>query len=73
MKQGVSNIDGVHTTPFCSSDARRLSSRDLTENTYTYMERKDMVMETIQGNGETGLLTPLFEARLQYQSDKEGV
>ncbi len=30
-------------------------------------------METIQGKGETGLLTPLFEARLQYQSDMEGV
>jgi len=73
MKQEVSNIDGSHTTPLCSSDARRRSSRDLTENTYTYMERKDMVMETIQGRVETGLLTPLFEARLQYQSDKEGV
>jgi hypothetical protein len=33
------------------------------------MERKDMVMETIQGRVETGLLTPLFEAWLQYQSD----
>jgi len=30
-------------------------------------------METIQGNGETGLLTPLFEARLQYRSDMEVV
>ena len=26
-------------------------------------------METIQREGETSLLTPLFEARLQYQSD----
>lgn len=26
-------------------------------------------METIQGKGQTGLLTPLFEAQLQYQSD----
>ena len=26
-------------------------------------------METIQGKGETSLLAPLFEARLQYQSD----
>ncbi len=30
-------------------------------------------MDTIQGNVETGLLTPLFEARLQYQSEMEGV
>ncbi len=30
-------------------------------------------MNTIQGKGETGLLTPLFEARLQYQSDMEAV
>jgi len=28
-------------------------------------------METIIGTGESGLLTPLFEARLQYQSDME--
>jgi hypothetical protein len=27
------------------------------------------MMETIQGKGETSLLAPLFEARLQYQSD----
>src|SRR5215471_21321843 len=30
-------------------------------------------MDTIKGNVETGLLTPLFEARLQYQSDMEAV
>jgi hypothetical protein len=30
-----------------------------------------MFMDTIQRNVETGLLTPLFEARLQYQSDME--
>ena len=30
-------------------------------------------MDTIQGKGETGLLTPLFEARLQYRSDMEVV
>ncbi len=30
-------------------------------------------METIQGKGETGLLTPLFEAQLQYQSDMEAM
>ena len=30
-------------------------------------------MDTIQGRVETGLLTPLFEARLQYQSDREEV
>jgi len=28
-----------------------------------------MLMDKIQGKVETGLLTPLFEARLQYQSD----
>jgi hypothetical protein len=38
-----------------------------------YMERKARIMETIQGKGETGLLKPLFEARLQYQSDMEAV
>ena len=27
----------------------------------------------IQGKGETGLLKPLFEARLQYQPDMEAV
>jgi hypothetical protein len=32
-----------------------------------------MIMDKIQGNVETGLLTPLFEARLQYQSDMEVV
>src|SRR5258708_36847914 len=37
------------------------------------MERKQRMMETIQGKGETGLLTPLFAARLQYQSDIEAV
>jgi hypothetical protein len=30
-------------------------------------------MDTIQGKVETGLLKPLFEARLQYQSDMEAV
>ena len=30
-------------------------------------------MDTIQEKGEAGLLTPLFEARLQYQSDMEVV
>ena len=37
------------------------------------MERMDMIMDTIQENGETGLLKSLFEARLQYQSDMEVV
>jgi len=37
------------------------------------MERKEMIMDTIKGKGETGLLTPLFEARFQYQSDMEVV
>src|SRR5438132_12346062 len=31
------------------------------------------MMDTIQEKGEAGLLTPLFEARLQYQSDMEVV
>ncbi len=30
-------------------------------------------MDTITGKGETGLLIPLFEARLQFQSDMEVV
>jgi hypothetical protein len=29
-------------------------------------------VDTITGKGETSLLTPLFEARLQLQSDMEG-
>jgi hypothetical protein len=37
------------------------------------MGRKAMIMDRIQGRVETGLLNPLFEARLQYQSDMEGV
>jgi len=37
------------------------------------MERKERIMDTIKGKGETGLLTPLFEARLQYQSEMEVV
>jgi hypothetical protein len=31
------------------------------------MERKEIIMDTIKGKDETGLLNPLFEARLQYQ------
>jgi hypothetical protein len=30
-------------------------------------------MDPTQGRGETVVLTPLFEARLQLQSDKEGI
>jgi hypothetical protein len=37
------------------------------------MERKAILMDTIQGKVGTGLLNPLFEARLQYQSDMEVV
>ena len=65
----MSYVDGVHATPLGSGDARRLAGRDLTEHTYTCMERKERIMETTQGKGETGLLTPLFEAQFQYQSD----
>ncbi len=35
--------------------------------------RMDMIMDMIQEKVETGLLKPLFEARLQYQSDMEAV
>src|SRR5258706_16135200 len=31
------------------------------------------MMDTREEKGETGLLKPLFEARLQYQSDMEAV
>jgi hypothetical protein len=31
------------------------------------------MMETFRGKDETGLLTPLFEARLQYQSELEAI
>jgi hypothetical protein len=37
------------------------------------VERMDTIMETIEEKGETGLLKPLFEAWLQYQSDMEVV
>ena len=33
----------------------------------------DMLMETKEGKAETDLLTPLFDARLQYQSDMQEV
>jgi hypothetical protein len=41
------------------------------EKTHTCVKRKAMIMDTIQRNVEAGLLTLLFEARLQYQSDME--
>ncbi len=65
--------DGDNTAFLCSGDARRLAGRNLTRQTHMYMERKAMIMDTIQGKGEVGLLTPLFEARLQYQSEMEVV
>jgi hypothetical protein len=37
------------------------------------IERMDMIMDTIEEKVETGLLKPLFEARLQYQSDMEAI
>src|SRR5713226_9939577 len=43
------------------------------QNKHTYMKRKAIIMDTTKGKGETGLLTPLFEARLQLQSDMEVV
>ena len=43
------------------------------EQTHPCVERKAMIMDTIPRNVETGLLTPLFEARLQYQSEREEV
>ena len=33
----------------------------------------DMLMETKEGKAETDLLTPMFDARLQYQSDMQEV
>ncbi len=45
----------------------------ISQSTHMCMERKEIIMETIQRKGETGLLTPLFEARLQYQSDMDVV
>jgi hypothetical protein len=43
------------------------------EKTHTCIGSKAIIMDTIQGRVETGLLNPLFEARLQYQSDMEVV
>src|SRR5215467_2920696 len=37
------------------------------------MERMDMLMDTREEKMETGLLSPLFEARLQYQSDMDAI
>src|SRR5260370_35691013 len=45
----------------------------LARRTQACMERMDMIMDTIEEKGETGLLKPLFAARLQYQSDTEEV
>ena len=58
-----------YTTLLC--DARRLSGRDLTE--HTYMERKAIIMETIQGNVEphTDELELLFSLELHYQGPIE--
>ncbi len=41
----------------------------ISQSKHTCMERKERIMDT----SETGLLTPLFEARLQYQSDMKVV
>src|SRR6266700_6303725 len=73
MKRGVSHGASVTTTARCSGDARRLAGHNLTKQTHMCMERKERIMDTIKGKGETGLLTPLFEARLQLQSDMEVV
>jgi hypothetical protein len=56
-----------------AGDARRLSSRDLTENTYTSTERKDMIMKAIKGKGEPGTseLEWLFSLELHYQGPIE--
>src|SRR5713226_9468996 len=63
----------VTTTSLCSGDARRLSGRDLTEHKYICMERKAMIMETIQGNVEqrTNELELLFTLELHYQGPIE--
>src|SRR6266849_9275360 len=73
MKRGVSHVAGVTTTPRCSGDARRLAGRVLTEHTHMYMERKAMIMETIQGNVEqfTNELELLFTLELHYQGPIE--
>ena len=51
----------------------RLAGRDRRREHTPAWERKACMMETIPGNGETGLLTPLFEATLQYRSEMEVV
>jgi hypothetical protein len=43
----------------------------LTRRTQVCMERRDILMDTREEKVETGLLKPLFEARLQYQSHME--
>jgi Protein of unknown function (DUF3237) len=45
----------------------------LVRRTQVCMERRDMLMDTREEKVETGLLKPLFEARLQYQSDMEAI
>src|SRR5690242_10475440 len=73
MNSGVSHVDGVHTALHPSGDARRLAGRDLTRQTHMYMERKERIMETIQGNGEqfTSGLELLFTLELHYQGPIE--
>src|SRR5438876_11084354 len=63
----------VTTTSLCSGDARRLAGRDLTEHTHMCMERKAMIMDTIQGNVEqhTNELELLFTLELHYQGPIE--
>src|SRR5258708_30483773 len=69
----MSDVDGVTTTLLYSGDARRRSSRDLTEYTHMCMERKARIMETIQGNVEqfTNGLELLFSLELHYQGPIE--
>src|SRR5215469_12891358 len=62
-----------HHSPLCSSDARQLAGRVLTEQAHTCMERKVMIMETIPGKVEhrTNGLELLFTLELRYQGPIE--
>jgi len=66
--EGITAMNARHMWPQLHTNLNALVRR-----TQVCMERRDMLMDTREEKVETGLLKPLFEARLQYQSDMEAI
>jgi Protein of unknown function (DUF3237) len=66
--EGITAMNARHMWPQLHTNFIALVRR-----TQVCMERRDMLMDTREEKVETGLLKPLFEARLQYQSDMEAI